>query len=169
MRSPSPSAVRAVRRRQSRPSSPQIPADSRCGRESGTQARQSQQLRRPAQVAPAPHGQPIPAAFAATGDVDPCPLWPCHDARTARTADNDAAPRVIVPNHAITGSYSPAPLQPPPTPGPDHEPPMEKSRSGNEKVKTLLPEGGERKERPIAKRHRKGLFDVAKRDANCLN
>src|SRR5262249_48132263 len=87
----------------------------------------------------------------------------------ARTADNDAAPRVIVPNHAITGSYPPAPLSPPPQPGPDHEPPMETSRSGNEQVKTLLPEGGERKERPIAKRHRKGLFDVAKRDANCLN
>src|SRR5262249_58418419 len=74
---------------------------------------QPQQLRRPAQAAPAPHGQPIPAAFAAMGDVDPCPPWPCHDARTARIADNDAAPRVIVPNHAITGSYAAAPLRTP--------------------------------------------------------
>src|SRR5437667_1784799 len=92
--------------------------------EDGAQPGQPQQLRRPAPGGRAPTGQSIPAACAVTGDVDRRPPWPDQDARTVRTADDDAAPRAFAPNHATTGSQAAAPSQTPRAriPGPDHEP-----------------------------------------------
>ena len=115
-----------------------------------------QRLRWPAPRGRAAHRRSIPAASAVTGDVDRRPLWPCHDARTARTADDDAARRAFAPNHAIAGSHAAAPLQTPQARIPDQtRTPMEHDDPVVSGSKRYSPRAANARKEAAPKRHGK--------------